>query len=134
MAEASPSAGFTLLEALIAFAITALALSAMLPMVLDAAAGAERAAATRLAVLYAESKLATIGREQPLAAGETSGSFDTRYRWTARIAPAGLAPAGRRPEFESYDIMVRVTWGEAGNPRSVTLRTLRIGPIRQADR
>ena len=131
MAEvAQRDSGFTLLEALIAFAIAALALAALLPMTFDSAARSERATATRVAVMHAESKLAAIGRELPLAPGETSGSIDNRYRWSARIEPAALGPSADGPGFESYDVLVRVLWGDAKNPRSVILRTLRIGPKR----
>jgi len=127
-----PTAGFTLFETLIAFAITALALAGMVPIILDTAARAERSSATRVAIMLAESKLAALGSEQPLETGEGSGSFDARYRWTTQIGPFRLLSGGAEPNGDIYEVIVNVIWGEDVESRSVTLRTLRIAPKRQA--
>ena len=123
--------GFTLIESLVAFAITAVALAGLVPMLASSLSRTESAAASRLAVLHAESKLAQFGTEYPLKPGETSGRLDDRYSWTARVSlMTDLlkdAPQGVRV----YDIDVSVQWGDSSAPRSVGLRTLRIGPTPQ---
>lgn len=123
--------GFTLIETLVAFAITALALAVLVPTIANSLSRTESAAASRIAVLHAESKLAQFGTEYPLKPGETTGRFDDRFIWSARIslAPDLLkdAPQGVRV----YDLEVSVRWGAASDPRSISLRTLRIAPTPQ---
>jgi general secretion pathway protein I len=131
IAAVADARGFTLIETLVAFAITAVALAGLVPTLANSLSRTESAAASRIAVLHAESKLAQFGTEYPLKRGETSGRLDDRYTWTARVSlmPDLLkdAPQGVRV----YDIDISVRWGAASDPRSVTLRTLRIGPTPQ---
>ena len=123
--------GFTLIETLIAFAITALALAGLVPMLANSLGRTESAAASRIAVLHAESKLAQFGTEYPLRAGETRGRLDERYTWSARVSVFPDLLTDAQQGVRVYDVTVRVEWGAAADPRSVVLQTLRIGPAPQ---
>src|SRR5687768_8029591 len=124
----SAKAGFTLVETLVAFAITALALAGLIPLIAASLTRTESAATMRLAALYAESKLAQLGTEIALRPGELAGQLDERFRWSARVSV--MPELLREPSLgvRVYDIAVSVMWGDPSSPRSVTLQTLRIGP------
>lgn len=128
-------AGFTLLEALVAFVIAAAALGALTQ---GAAGGLQ---AVRLSSHYQEalsrarSRLATVG-DTP-APGEQRGDDGGGYSWqvtvspvaTAARPPPGDAPAGdaRPGRAVLLAVTVRVAWSLDGAPRSVVLTTERVG-------
>jgi general secretion pathway protein I len=122
----SCSSGFTLLEALVAFAIAALALSALYDGALTGIAGARDAARGMQALALARSRLEAAGamtlRPQVMtASGEEQG-----MSWRLRIAPAETA---RLPGTEAtlYEIGVVVSWGDGRGRRQVRLDGTRIG-------
>jgi len=121
-------AGFTLLEALVALAITGLALATLLPMALDNASGVERAVGTRIAVAHAESALAALGTAVPLRLGETAGSFGDGYRWRLQVAAGPDLLRDTPYQVTIYDVVVTVAWGDDARPQTISLRTLRFGP------
>ena len=81
----SSQGGFSLLEVLVAFAILALTLGVLLRIFGGGARSAGLADEHTRAVLHAESLLATVGTENPVAIGELQGEFEDGYRWTLRI-------------------------------------------------
>ena len=117
--------GFTLVEVLVALAVLTIALSGMMQLFstgMRAAAGAE---ARTIAVLLARSRLAAIGIETPLVAGDSEGEWDERFRWTARVSlyedpGLGEATAAGVP----HRVSVTVSWGEVPGGGSVTLTSL----------
>ncbi len=121
--------GFTLIEVLVAFVILAVALGVLLQVFSTGLRNARVAEAYTTATLYAESMLAAVGIEEPLAAGETSGEFDDRFRWRLDVQPYEIsdgddeAAAGR-----AFEVVVTVSWGDEDDPRDVTLTTLRLAP------
>lgn len=122
----SKSAGFTLVEVLVAFVIAALSLAALLQVFATGLRSATTSEHYARATMLAESQLASIGIEQPLAVGQSSGAFDDEYRWRIVVAP--YQEADMDALVEVFDVSVTVSWGAEGeNGRSVTLRTLRLG-------
>jgi general secretion pathway protein I len=121
------SAGFTLIEVLVAFAVAVLLLGALYSLFstgLRASAGAEHYAD---AVLFAESGLDALAGT-PIAVGETTDRFGI-YRRTTSIRPRpDLGPSDDQMMLEPYEIQVRVAWREGVRERAVLLSTLRPGP------
>lgn len=138
-APARRAPGFTLLEVLVAVAILAVALGVLLQTFstgLRSVASAER---RTIATLLAESKLAAIGIETPLEAGETSGEFERGYRWLATVRPylepgranGDAAERGAARVPEAFEVVVTVTWSRGLRGQgSVSLATLRLGDAR----
>ena len=125
------SAGFSLLEILVAFVILALTLSVMMRIFSGGLRNAGFADDYSRAVLLAESKLAELG-VQP-AEGETDGEFGEKYRWRSSIRPwtgdADTPGMGAQPlPVRLMEIEVRVAWGEQGGngSREVALSTLQL--------
>ena len=123
--------GFSLLEVLIAFAILSIALGVLLQVFASGMRNAGLADDYTRATLYAESILAAIGREAPLAEGERSGAINEQFSWHSSITPysEGLPPPSEQTRSRAYHVGVTVSWaGALGKPRSVLLETLRLAP------
>lgn len=89
----SRSAGFSLLEVLIALAIFALALQGVVWVFTQQSAGLMRAQRLQFAVALAESVLDRLGKDIPLAYGERRGEDANGLRWRAQISPYQATPS-----------------------------------------
>lgn len=121
------SAGFTLLEVLVALAIAAVALSTLIPMLGDVLRRATDTETMSAAILLAQSKLAAIGREHPLITGSSTGTTAEGLRWQARVERYGDAAEQRAWPVAAYAVTVEVRWQERGKDKSIALATLRLG-------
>jgi len=129
--------GFTLLEVVVAFAIFALTTAAVMRTIGNSLSMSTVSARHAVATLIAESRLAAVGVENPLAAGETTGRAAGGFDWRARVAAIDVeetdsgetAAAGR---VQPFAITVTVGWRDGGRDRSVTLRTVRVAHIEDA--
>lgn len=119
--------GFTLLEALIAFAIAAMALAALT----QAAAGGLRsslvAAHTEQALSRAKSRL-TAAALAPVA-GEQSGDDGGGFSWRTLVRPAETGRRAGASRAILYDIAAEVSWTMDGGARRVALDTLRLATL-----
>src|SRR5712692_215354 len=86
-----PAGGFTLLEVLVAFAITALALVALVRGASAGLGSSDTATRTIEAVGRVQSLLAQVGVVSPLAPGETTGEQDG-FRWRIVVTPVARQP------------------------------------------
>jgi general secretion pathway protein I len=128
--------GFTLLEAIIAFVIAALALS----MLYQGATGGLRAtaSATRMeeAVSLAKSHLAAIGRGDAVTQQESSGIDGDGFEWHLHVAPAGtrqlaISDSDRANDAKPsaailFDVRLTESWDDAGHPHQFVLETHRL--------
>ena len=127
------SAGFTLLEVLVALAIAGVALVALFQAAGRGLLATHAAAHYEEAVQRAQSHLAAIGRDVALLEGETEGDDGGGYRWRLRVVPRSSwqnVAAGSRILF---DVEVAITWPGQRNKRGVVLKTSRLAstaPIR----
>ena len=80
--------GFTLIEALIAFAIMALALSAFLGAFGEGLSGEQRAASAASLALEARSLADEVGASIALEPGDYAGDLESGTRWEVSIAEA----------------------------------------------
>jgi general secretion pathway protein I len=129
--------GFTLLEAVIAFAIAALALGIMFRAATGGLVAVATAGRYEEAVSRAKSHMAAIGRDTPLAETETEGDDGSGYHWRIRVVvlasanPANGAPApflqasSRKPTL--FSVEVGISWKDAGRTREFLLQSQRIG-------
>lgn len=124
------AAGFTLLEVLVAFAVLAVALGAAMEVFSTGLRSARAAHTHTIATLLAESRLESVGVEDPLTEGESSGEWDNGYRWRVEVLP--YAPNDEALETptlpDAFAVTVTVWRGDAGKAGSVTLTTLRLAP------
>ncbi len=132
------SAGFSLLEVLVAFTLFAVAMGVIMQIFSRGVNGASIAAHYAKATMYAESKLAAIGLEETIKEGTSSGKFDDEaYAWQVTIKQY-IDPAPREQmtiDFEKnyfaqlYEIETKVTFAtDDRKERVVTLSTLQLGP------
>lgn len=139
-------AGFSLIEAVVALAVAALAVAAVYQLIATGLNGAREAEARARAVLLAQSLLAEL-ESGPLQAAERSGS-EAGLRWRTRVAPyrslplppetataadrEGAGAAAPRTGGDAVPALhlleVAVAWGE-GEGRRFELRSLRLGAV-----
>ena len=121
--------GFTLVEVLVAFAIAAIALATLFRIFAGGLQSAQISEAEARATMLAESRLAAVGVEQPLAEDDQAGETEDGYRW--RIAARGIDSGEGAHPVRRYEVTVTVAWGpEDERERAVVLRTIRLGPKR----
>lgn len=118
------SAGFTLLEVLVAFVICGLALGGLLRVFSTSLEGVESAEETARATLLAESRLASVGSLVPLDGTRREGRLAGGYRW--RIESEAWDGGLERAAPRAYRVTVTIAWGEAPRERAVVLTSLRL--------
>lgn len=122
----SRSAGFTVVEVLVALAIVALAFGVAfrdLSGALDQLGGSYR---STQALSVAESLLDRVGFDIPLQGGGDSGVTREGYDWAVETQPY-VPPTGPvAAPLMGYLVTVTIGWKERGNSRQVRLNTLRL--------
>jgi len=127
--RASPRAGFTLLEVVVALAIAAMGLGALMAATSQGLGNALLADRTIEATRRAQSRLAEVGKATPLVVGVLSGDDGGGYAWRIRIAPPATrdaSPANGVPALALYTVEASVSWQSGGSTRSVSLQSLRL--------
>jgi general secretion pathway protein I len=117
--------GFTLIEVLIAFAILAVAMTALFQVFSNGLRTIGVAERYTMATMLARSVIDDVGVEIPLVPGERRGEIGDGFSWSVRIARStAVKPLVDAEELGiPYDVSVTVSW-DGG--RSLTLTTLRI--------
>jgi general secretion pathway protein I len=121
------TAGFTLVEALVAFAIATVLLGAIYDVYSTSIGAATGALRYGDAILLAQSALESL-TNVPLSPGETSDRSGIFERETTIRSRADLVPEGSQLVLVSYDIVVRIAWRDGLRQRAVSLSTLRLSP------
>lgn len=122
--RACAETGSAFVESIVAAAIVALALGATFRVVADGAARDRGAEARRAALLVAQSELAAVGADIPLAPGNTSGESGD-LAWRVDISPYAENDE-KNPAGELLRVAVSVRPREGGSSL-VTLQSLRLG-------
>ena len=115
--------GSALVEALVAVALVALVLAFAYRAMGQGALRSRAAETSRMATLVAQSRLATVGAEIPLAPGDTQG-LEGDFLWRVEVRPQADAPSDAG---QLYAVTAAVR-DRRGGPDRATLRSLRIGP------
>ena len=121
-------AGFTLVEVVVALAILALSLSVVFAAISNGIWRVGQADATTKAGSLVQSMLARVGTEMPLREGRTEGQFPDGSGWTLLVQRLGDAADRAQWPLNAYAVTAQVFWDEASARRSVTIRTIRLGP------
>lgn len=130
--------GFSLLEILVAFTLLALAMGILMQIFSRGVNGAGLADKYAKATMMAESKLAAVGVENILQAGETTGKFNDDFQWRLSVTPyvepvakdATINPADIEALMATrlYEVALTVSFqSDDSRERQVTLNTLLIG-------
>ena len=136
LVAARKAGGFSLLEVLVAFVIVALVVTALFRLFGGALGNASAADEWTRALLVAQSRLALAASVEPLREATDAGSeADGRIDWRTSVTP--YVPADGDPDLERasetmatrlYRVTVDVRFpGIAGQPRTLTLSTLKVG-------
>ncbi|MGO9772920.1 MAG: prepilin-type N-terminal cleavage/methylation domain-containing protein [Roseiarcus sp.] len=121
--------GFTLIEALVAFAILALVMAQLLSTAGGAALNESRADFLLRASRMGQSHLDALGIASPIAIGETSGRYDDGLLWSLIVEP------GRAVSKSTGASVVASYWARltisrptprGAKPESLTLTTLKL--------
>jgi general secretion pathway protein I len=126
--ETRADSGFTLVEVVIALGILAFSLSIMFWMLSNGIGQVRQADASARAVLLAQSVLAQIGADVPLRAGQATGQFPGGFGWHLNIESFGNPSDRPQWPLDAYTLTAEISWQDVSERRSITVRTLRLGP------
>jgi general secretion pathway protein I len=134
--------GFTLLEAIVAFVISALAVALLYQGATAGLIATETSAKTTEAVLLAKSHLAAIGHGAPIAPQESHGTDGDGFSWKLHVKAIAtremnLSDSDRANDTKPtnavlYDITVTESWQDGPRTRAVSIGTHRFD-MRTAD-
>lgn len=119
--------GYSLIEALVAMMIVALALTVLMRLFSGGLQGLAVSTDYARAVVVAESQLAAAGSVDALAVGEINGA-DGKYRWTQKVeeySETESAEVATLPVM-AYRVTIAVDWKDSGRTRSLNLSTLKL--------
>ncbi len=120
------TAGFTLLEVVVALAILALAMTALLSGVSTDLRLVDRSRDKSVSLMHAKSKIDEVSTWLPVHAGQWQGVFEDGYHWRIVITPGDHVQSESRPEGAPslFNIVVQV--GRDLTTVAVELETARI--------
>ncbi len=122
------SAGFTLIEILVALAILALTFGFAFQALSDGFEWLDRDRRNAEAVLLAQSMLARLGHDIALEDGVSSGRTADGLSWQIETTPYGDTEDLPPDRLIGHRIDVTVGWTERDRERQVRLTTLRLAP------
>jgi len=121
--------GFTLLEVLVGFVLLSLTLGVILQIFSGGLRNTAAAGHYTQAAILADSKLALVGVQIPLLAGEQSGE-EGDYGWRMTIAPYHDAEEADNPtndRHQLYAITLWVEWQHGARKPELRFDTYRLG-------
>ena len=139
-AERGRTAGFTLIEVLVALALVGFAMAAIAGVLGGGLIAHETAGDAETALAVAEQRLALAAAGPSFRAGAAKGEFAGRFAWQTTTEPyretrgttgSGDAAAGAPDPAglpQLFRIAVSVAWRDGHRNRELALSTLRLGP------
>ncbi len=120
--------GFSLLEVIAAVMLLAIVFAALMQVAGGSLNQTARASSRSQAALWAQSKMETLGRLEPLQGGHSEGRFDATYRWQLEVTPWDAVPADD-PGLRLYKLDLDVLWGEGAQTHTLRFVSLRIPEV-----
>ena len=124
--RAGRTAGFTLIEVLVALAILAVASGFAFSTVSDSFARLSQADLEQQAVTVAETAMARLGHDLPIQPGGTTGAEGDMH-WQVEVGTA-LTDPPPAAGLAAYPISVSVEWQDDRVSRRFRLQSVRLGP------
>jgi len=122
--------GFSLIEVLVSFVLLSMSLAVILQIFSTNLRAVDTVRKQTHALILAESKLAELGNEIPLAPGEQSGESGA-FSWQLTVSPyAEDGDETNRIIHELYDVAMTVNWERGAGSSGIRLKTLRVGAAR----
>jgi general secretion pathway protein I len=129
------SQGFTLIEVLIALAITLLAVGVLAGAMASSLRTAKQTARWERAISRAQSHLDAIVNPD-LLLGEREGDEADGYHWRTNISFTASAPSPNPTRGNIwargtglYEVTVTISWHDGAAPRSFSIRSEKLGPV-----
>ena len=122
--------GFSLLEVLVAFTITSMAIAIIFQIYSKGTTSAILGKEYAQASLIAESKLATLGIVESLDTAYLSGVENDKFHWQINIQDyIEESPGESEAMIQLKEIELEMTWRSRGKERRLKLATLRPAPV-----
>jgi len=118
------TAGFTLLEVLVALTLFAVVGGALLGLFQSGLRATGLGSDYSHAALLARSKLTELQVYATLMPGVYEGEFDERYRWRVTLAERQADTDPSLLREVPLDVALEVSWGELGDSRQIVLNTV----------
>ena len=122
------TAGYTLIEVLVAFVILALALTVILRVFSGGVRSISVSEDYVTAVLIAETLMSRAGVDERLVPGQTTGIDGGDFTWVRTVEPyvpaEDYAPAVRG--VAGFHVTVSVEWAHSGGQRTIDLSTVKL--------
>ncbi|MFN3400987.1 MAG: prepilin-type N-terminal cleavage/methylation domain-containing protein [Ferrovibrio sp.] len=122
------SAGFTLLEVLIALAIFAMAAQAVVWVFAEQSTGIARAERMQQATALARNTFERLGHDLPLRDGQQGGDGGNGLRWQMRISPYQAGTTSQEIPVRLYAVELAVR-DERAERSLLQLNAIRLGPV-----
>jgi general secretion pathway protein I len=119
--------GSVLIESMIAAAVVAIMLGGLYQTIGASAQRHRMIEARRAALMIAQSELASVGADIPVATGRTSG-VSGGYIWEVETAPYGAGGITVSDAGRAALVTVSVSARDGGGPLA-TLRSVRLAPL-----
>lgn len=118
-------AGFSLIEILVALAISTFVVGAFQLMVIELVGTLEAAAENQRAVSHANSTLAALGVEYPLTERVTVGRYDDQMSYVLDVSPRKNQQVGATGQL--YRAKLSIAWQGVDGAQRLEFLTHRIG-------
>lgn len=128
--------GFTLIEVLVAFVITMLALGLVYEGVTSGLQATRVSMRMQEAISRAQSHLAAVGHGMKVMTTTQNGDDGSGFHWRVNMTPVETS-SGSTPTMTLYRVEVSISWPDANSEKSmrdVTLTTYRLGAATGASR
>ena len=133
MARFRSTAGFVLIDALVALVITSLVIAVLVEAVSQNLTAAERAEDRYQAALLARSKLGSLGIADALVEGQSEGQFDPTFSWVLTVSKDEALSAGHEAApVTLFSVQLDVRWQRQSKRFQLTYRTRRLAPQKEA--
>lgn len=119
------SAGFTLIETLVAMMILSISLVAILQLFSGGLRSARLSENYSRAVFHAREKMEEILVSDKMATGDLEGRFDDEFRWKAEIRHLDTVKDSN-PSTDTFAIRVEIRWYEGEVQKRFDISTIRI--------
>jgi general secretion pathway protein I len=127
MLRPKQSAGFTLIEMLVALAVLAITMGFAFRAFSGALATLGRSERDQMAVTLAQTMLDRVGHDIDLRPGDKSGRTADGFAWRLHMAPYDtLADCVTDAGLQAIVVQVDVGWAEQGHGHQVRLSSLRL--------